>query len=86
MGQTIDLSSRLVGAGGSIATPRAPMEGGSSTTAHHKMIGADESATALEEPEEGSGSAAVPPDMREVRPLVQEQGAGSKWSCPSEVE
>ena len=59
--------------GGPIAVPQEPVGEGGSTAAP-------------EVPREGIGSTVVPPDMRGASPSGREQGTGSKWSRPDEVE
>ena len=86
MGQIVGPSSGPVGAGRSAAASRVPVEGGVSTAAPHELIGAGESAAMPEAPTEGGGSAAVPSKAREMSPSAREQGAGSKRSCPDELE
>ena len=54
VGQTVGPSSGPVGADGSAATPRVPMEGGGATDAPHELIGAGGSATMPGVPMEGA--------------------------------
>ena len=49
-------------------------------------MGGGGSAAAPEVLMEGGGSVAAPSETRETSPLAREQGAGSKRSCPDELE
>ncbi|XP_066377783.1 uncharacterized protein [Miscanthus floridulus] len=103
-GQNIGPSSGPVGAGGSTATPRVPVEdrwmggGGSTTTPDvlmeeggftampHELMGVGSPAAMPEVPFERGGSVTAPSEIKEARPSAQEQGLGSKQSCPDELE
>ena len=78
MGQTIGPSSGLVAVGGSDATPGVPVE--------DRQMGGGGSTAAPEVPTERGGSTAAPSEARETSPPAREQGAGSKWSRPDELE
>ena len=86
MGQNIVPSSGLVGASGSATEPGVPVEGGGSTVMTHELIGAGGYATMLEARTVRGGSATAPLEARGTSPSTQEQGAGSKWSRPDELE
>ena len=74
------------GGSGSAAAPEVLMEGGSSAATPHEPMGAGGPAVVPEVPTEMGGSGAVPLEIREMSPPAREQGAGSKRSCPDELE
>ena len=59
--------------GSATADPEVMVERGGAGAAPHQMM-------------EGSGSGAVPHEVMEMSHPALEQGAGSKWSRPDELE
>ena len=82
----VPAEDRWMGGGGSATTPEVLMEGSGSAAAPHEPMGVGGPTATPEVPTERGGSAAAPSEIREARPSAQEQGAGSKRSCPDELE
>ena len=81
----VPAEDRWMGGGGSATAPKVLMEGGGSTATPHELMEAGGSATTPEVSAERDGSVVAPSEIREMSPPAQEQGAGSKRSCPDEL-
>ena len=86
MGLTISPSSGPMEAGGPTIALGVSVEGDGSDAAPHEPTGAGRSAATPEVTAERDGSTATPSGTREVSRSAQDQGVGSKWPCPDEVE